>query len=60
MTTDIIVALLVAIILFIVLVAIWYFAFVPAKKKALVKEARETGIDTPMIGWIESRIGAGR
>ena len=41
MTTDIIVALLVAIIAFFALVAIWYFIAVPAKRKALAKEARE-------------------
>ena len=42
MTTDIIVALLVAIIAFFALVAIWYFIAVPAKRKALAKEARES------------------
>ena len=42
MTTDIIVALLVAIVAFFALVAIWYFIAVPAKRKALAKEARES------------------
>ena len=42
MTTDIIVALLVAIVAFFALVSIWYFIAVPAKRKALAKEARES------------------
>ena len=42
MTIDIIVALLVAIVLFFALVGIWYFVIVPAKRKALAEEARET------------------
>ena len=42
MTIDIIVALLVAIVLFFALVGIWYFVIVPAKRKALTEEARET------------------
>ena len=41
MTTDIIVALSIAIVAFFVLIAIWYFAILPAKKKALISEARE-------------------
>ena len=41
MTVDIIVALSVAIIVFFVLVAVWYFVAVPAKRKALAEEARE-------------------
>ncbi len=41
MTTNIIVGLLVAIVAFIVLASVWYFALVPAKRKALAKEARE-------------------
>ena len=42
MTIDIIVALLIAIVLFFALVGIWYFVIVPAKRKALAEEARET------------------
>ncbi len=42
MTTGIIVALSVAIIVFFVLVAVWYFVAVPAKRKALAEEARVT------------------
>lgn len=41
MTIDIIVALAIALVAFFVLVAIWYFAFVPAKRKSLISEARE-------------------
>ena len=41
MTTDIIVALLVALGVFFALVAVWYFVAVPAKRKALAIEARE-------------------
>ena len=41
MTFDIIVALAIALVLFFVLVAIWYFAIVPAKRKSLISEARE-------------------
>ena len=41
MTVDIIVALSVAIIVFFVLVAVWYFVAVPSKRKALAEEARE-------------------
>ena len=43
MTTNIIVALLVAIAVFFILVAVWYFVAVPAKRKALTEEARENG-----------------
>ena len=42
MTTDIFVALLVALGVFFVLVAVWYFVAVPAKRKALTEEARES------------------
>ena len=41
MTTDIIVALLIAIGVFFILVAVWYFVAVPAKRKSLAEEARE-------------------
>ncbi len=41
MTIDIIVALLVAVVAFFALVAIWYFVVVPAKRKSLAEEARE-------------------
>ena len=41
MTIDIIVALAIALGAFFVLVAIWYFAVVPAKRKSLISEARE-------------------
>ena len=41
MTTDIIVALLIALAVFFILVAVWYFVAVPAKRKALAEEARE-------------------
>ncbi len=41
MTTNIIVALLIAIAVFFILVAVWYFVAVPAKRKALTEEARE-------------------
>ena len=41
MTIPIIVALLVAIVAFFALVAVWYFVVVPAKRKALAEEARE-------------------
>jgi len=38
---PIIVAVLVAFVLFLVLVAVWYFVAVPAKRKAITEEARE-------------------
>ena len=41
MSIDIIVALLVAVVAFIALVAIWYFVVVPVKGKALAEEAIE-------------------
>ena len=41
MNIDIIAALLVALVAFFVLVAIWYFVAVPAKRKVLAEEARE-------------------
>ena len=41
MTIPIIVALAIALVVFFVLVAIWYFAIVPAKRKSLISEARE-------------------
>ena len=41
MTTDIIVALSIAIVAFFVLIAIWYFAILPAKKKALIGYIQE-------------------
>ena len=41
MTIDIIAALAIALGAFFVLVAIWYFAVVPAKRKSLISEARE-------------------
>ena len=39
MTLEIIIALVVAIVAFLILVAIWYLAFVPSKRKALAAEA---------------------
>ena len=41
MTINIIVALAIALVLFFVLVAVWYFVAVPSKRKALAEEARE-------------------
>ena len=41
MTTTLIVSLTAAVILFLALVAVWYFVIVPAKRKALAEEARE-------------------
>ena len=41
MTLNIIAALAIALVLFFVLMAIWYFAIVPAKRKSLISEARE-------------------
>ena len=40
MTIDIIIALLIAVVAFFALVAIWYFIVVPAKRKSLAEEAR--------------------
>ena len=39
MTLEIIIALIVGIVAFLVLVAIWYLVFVPSKRKALAAEA---------------------
>ena len=41
MTTDIIICLAAAVIVFFALVAVWYFVAVPAKRRALTEEARE-------------------
>lgn len=41
MTTSIIVPLVVGTLTFLILVAVWYFVAVPAKRKALAKEAHE-------------------